>query len=38
MSSNNSINDYNEREGRVLELYDQGKNTQGDCKGAKNVS
>ena len=27
MSSNNSTNDYNEREGRVLELYDQGKNT-----------
>src|SRR6476620_1423205 len=27
MSNNNSINDYNEREGRVLELYDQGKNT-----------
>ena len=27
MSNNNSINDYNEREGRVLELYDQGKST-----------
>ena len=27
MSSNNSTNDYNKREGRVLELYDQGKNT-----------
>ena len=27
MSNNNSTNDYNEREGRVLELYDQGKNT-----------
>jgi hypothetical protein len=27
MSSNNNNNDHNEREGRVLELYDQGKNT-----------
>jgi hypothetical protein len=27
MSSNNNTNDYNQREGRVLELYDQGKNT-----------
>jgi len=27
MSNNNSTNDYNEREGRVLELYDQGKST-----------
>src|SRR5689334_10419272 len=27
MSNNNNPNDYNEREGRVLELYDQGKNT-----------
>jgi DNA-binding CsgD family transcriptional regulator len=27
MSNNNSTNDYNQREGRVLELYDQGKNT-----------
>ena len=27
MSSNNSTNDYNEREGRVLELYNQGKST-----------
>ena len=27
MSNNNSTNDYNEREGRVLGLYDQGKNT-----------
>ena len=27
MSSNNSTNDYNDREGCVLELYDQGKNT-----------
>jgi orotate phosphoribosyltransferase-like protein len=27
MSSNNSTNDYNEREGRVLELYHKGKNT-----------
>jgi hypothetical protein len=27
MSNNNSTNDYNEREGRVLELCDQGKNT-----------
>ena len=27
MSNNNNTNDYNEREGRVLELYDQGKNT-----------
>ena len=27
MSNNNYTNDYNEREGRVFELYDQGKNT-----------
>jgi DNA-binding NarL/FixJ family response regulator len=27
MSNNNNTNDYNEREGRVLELYDQGKST-----------
>src|SRR4051812_27065856 len=27
MSNNNNTNDYNERQGRVLELYDQGKNT-----------
>src|ERR1051325_5878593 len=27
MSSNNNTNDYNQRGGRVLELYDQGKNT-----------
>ena len=27
MSNNNNTNDHNEREGRVLELYDQGKNT-----------
>ena len=27
MSNNNSTNDYNERERRVLELYDQGKST-----------
>jgi hypothetical protein len=27
MSNNNNTNDYNEREGRVLELYDHGKNT-----------
>ena len=27
MSSNNSTNEYNQREGRVLELYEQGKNT-----------
>jgi orotate phosphoribosyltransferase-like protein len=27
MSNNNNANDYNQREGRVLELYDQGKNT-----------
>jgi hypothetical protein len=27
MSNNNSTNDYNEREGRGLELYDQDKNT-----------
>src|SRR6478672_10030642 len=27
MSNNNNTNDYNGREGRVLELYDQGKNT-----------
>jgi DNA-binding CsgD family transcriptional regulator len=26
-NNNNNNNDYNEREGRVLELYDQGKNT-----------
>jgi hypothetical protein len=26
MSNNNNTNDYNEREGRVFELYDQGKN------------
>ncbi|HET7283224.1 MAG TPA: hypothetical protein VFI70_00930 [Nitrososphaeraceae archaeon] len=25
MSNNNNTNDYNKREGRVLELYDQGK-------------
>lgn len=27
MSNNNNTNDYNDREGRVLEIYDQGKNT-----------
>ena len=27
MSNNNNTNDHNEREGRVLELYDQGKST-----------
>jgi hypothetical protein len=27
MSNNNNTNDYNKREGRVLELYDQGKST-----------
>jgi hypothetical protein len=27
MSNNNNTNDYNEREGRVLGLYDQGKST-----------
>jgi DNA-binding NarL/FixJ family response regulator len=27
MSNNNNANDYNQREGRVLELYDQGKST-----------
>jgi hypothetical protein len=27
MSNNNNTNDYNERQGRVLELYDQGKST-----------
>src|SRR6478609_5110144 len=27
MSNNTNSNDYNEREGRVLELYDQGKST-----------
>jgi len=27
MSNNNNTNDHNERGGRVLELYDQGKNT-----------
>ena len=25
MSNNNNTNDYNQREGRVLELYDQGR-------------
>ena len=37
MSSINDTNDYNEREGRVLELYDWVKVPE-DCKGAKNVS
>ena len=33
MSNNNNTNDYNEREGRVLELYyDQGKNTRDIAK------
>jgi orotate phosphoribosyltransferase-like protein len=27
MSTNNNTDDYNEREGRVLELYDQGRST-----------
>ena len=27
MSNNNNTNEYNQREGRVLELYDQCKNT-----------
>src|SRR5437868_1213501 len=27
MSNNNNTNDHNEREGRVLELYDQGRST-----------
>ena len=27
MSNNNNTNDHNERKGRVLELYSQGKNT-----------
>src|SRR6476469_6807162 len=27
MSNNNNTNDYRERKGRVLELYNQGKNT-----------
>ena len=27
MSNNNNTNDYNGREGRVLELYDQGEST-----------
>ena len=27
MSNNNNTNDHDERKGRVLELYDQGKNT-----------
>jgi hypothetical protein len=27
MSNNNDTDDYNQRKGRVLELYDQGKNT-----------
>jgi orotate phosphoribosyltransferase-like protein len=27
MSNNNNTNDYRERKGRVLELYDQGKST-----------
>ena len=38
MSNNNNTNDHNEREGCVLELYDQGKSTSRDCKGAKDVS
>jgi hypothetical protein len=27
LSTNNNDNDHNQREGRILELYDQGKNT-----------
>jgi len=34
MSNNNNTNDYNEREGRVLELYDQGKSI---CEIAKEL-
>jgi hypothetical protein len=34
MSNKYSTNDYNEREGRVLGLYDQGKNT---CEIAKEL-
>jgi DNA-directed RNA polymerase specialized sigma subunit len=32
MSNNNNTNDYNQREGRVLELYDQGKSTRDIAK------
>jgi DNA-binding NarL/FixJ family response regulator len=32
MSNNNNTKDYNERGGRVLELYDQGKNTRAIAK------
>jgi polyhydroxyalkanoate synthesis regulator phasin/DNA-binding CsgD family transcriptional regulator len=32
MSNNNDTNDYNEREGCVLELYDQGKSTRENAK------
>jgi hypothetical protein len=35
MSNNNNTNDFNEREGRVLELYDQGKNTREIAKVLK---
>jgi DNA-binding CsgD family transcriptional regulator len=35
MSNNNNTNDYNQREGRVLELYDQGKNTREIAKGLR---
>jgi hypothetical protein len=37
MSNNNNTNDHDEREGRVLELYDQGKNTREIAK-EENVS
>jgi DNA invertase Pin-like site-specific DNA recombinase len=32
MSNNNNTNDYNKREGRVLDLYDQGKSTRDIAK------
>jgi ATP/maltotriose-dependent transcriptional regulator MalT len=32
MSNNNNANDYNEREGHVLQLYDQGKSTRDIAK------
>jgi hypothetical protein len=35
MSNNNNTNDYNEREGRVLELYDQGRSTHEIAKGLR---
>ena len=38
MSNNNNANDYNERQGRVLELYDQGKSYSRHCKRAKDIT